>query len=297
MPILKNQNGPFFNEGKLYAVELWITDYGFDYQFREAHLIAKLNETIAEDAAVDTSNPTHVGNSEYCTETSAVFGPITDRVAVRFDSLRERTDFSDRASYSLPITFNGIFANRYDLSSPRLSKDQQLTNITAATAASKEHPIEWHGTMIGTTFITVQVPLTVSPNSDWIISVHLPDKDLLRVSPEQPMLEIFEKTAVPNRYLPLVKFVNNTATVTAEGTVDLAFYLFDPISNSAITDKNTKVYLKTYSGRLSKQVVQTVNGAGTVKLIAEYLEAGDEVKVSCGFKYFSGTDDCLITVV
>jgi hypothetical protein len=62
------------------------------------------------------------------------------------------------------------------------------------------------------------------------------------------------------------------------------------------TEHNAFVYLKTTAGVLNKQQVKTVGGKGKVRLIASHLEAGDIATVSCGFQYYSGTDDCVVTV-
>jgi hypothetical protein len=297
MKIITCPNEPFLNAKNLYAVELWITDYGFDYQLREAFPIEAVTDQLVEGAVPDTSNPRHLDNCLYKTEKSAVFGPITERIAVKFDDFRARPDFSDRAEYALAIDFLEEFNTKYNRASA-ISKEHQTFNVILATAPSKENPIDWFGRTVGNRFISIQVPLAGSPNDDWFIHTNLPDKDLLRVTPEQEILDVIEKDPTnPQRFLPIVKFNNTSASVAEDGTVDLAFQLINPITNSNITTTETKVYLKTTGGRLSKQVVQTVSGAGTVKFIPEYLSAGDTIKVSCGFKYFSGTDDCLITVV
>ena len=299
MKIITCPNNPFLNVGNLYAVELWITDYGFDYQLREAYPISVVSDShLTEGAVADTSNPHHLDNCVYKTETLAVFDPITERVAVQFDDLRSRSDFSDRAEYVLPINFLEKFENRFNVKSSTTPKEQQFFNVIQSTSASKEHPVDWYGRTIGSKFISVQIPLANSSNDDWFINISLPNNELLKVSPEQQIVDVVEKDlSNPQKLLPAVKFNTTSASVAEDSTVDLLFQLIDPITNSNITTTETKIYLKTTGGKLNKQVVQTVNGAGTVKFIPEYLSTGDSVKVSCGFKYFSGTDDCLITVV
>ena len=297
MKIITCPNNPFLDDNKLYAIELWVTDYGFDYQFRQAFTIASLTLPLPEGAMPDTANPQHLDNCAYKTEKVAVFGPITERIAVKFNDFRARSDFADSAEYALPIDFLDDFNLKFNFRSRNISKDHQLFNIIQTSSASKESPIDLYGRTVGSKFISIQVPFESSPNEDWFIHLNLPDKELLKVSPESQIIDVDGRGLVTHQFLPIVKFNNTTASVAEDGTVDLSFQLFDPITNSNITTTETKVYLKTTGGRLSKQVVQTVGGAGTVKFIPEYLSASDTIKVSCGFKYFSGTGDCLITIV
>ena len=96
---------------------------------------------------------------------------------------------------------------------------------------------------------------------------------------------------------PVVVFDTATVNVSSDGTVDLPFHLQDPDTDTAITNIEADIYITTKGGRVNKMVIPTVNGRGVVKFIPEYLSAGDVIKVSCGFKYFSGLSDCFVTVV
>jgi hypothetical protein len=96
--------------------------------------------------------------------------------------------------------------------------------------------------------------------------------------------------------MPKVAFKDKTATVDADGYVDLEFSLVTAKGLPLETEHNAFVYLKTTAGVLNKQQVKTVGGKGKVRLIASHLEAGDIATVSCGFQYYSGTDDCVVTV-
>ena len=94
---------------------------------------------------------------------------------------------------------------------------------------------------------------------------------------------------------PKVWFNTKTATVTPDGYVDISFYLGDS-SGTTITGHDADVYLDTTAGVLNKQKVTTQNGVGTVRLIASHLTSGEIAKVKCGFKFYTGTDDCVVTV-
>jgi hypothetical protein len=135
------------------------------------------------------------------------------------------------------------------------------------------------------------------PNNDWHIILNVVDKNLVRVTPEQELITAadLESPAFPHN--PRVVFDTTATTVSSTGTVDVAFHLYDPDSNSNITNVEADVYITAKGGRLNKTTVTTVNGVGTVTFVPEYLSAGDIIKISCGFKYFSGTSDCYITVV
>jgi hypothetical protein len=96
-------------------------------------------------------------------------------------------------------------------------------------------------------------------------------------------------------HMPKVWFKKNNATVKTNNFVDLEFYL-GTASGSPITGHDATVYIKTTGGQLNKTQVRTINGEGKVRLFTNYLEDGDDVTVSCGFQYYSGTDDCAVTI-
>lgn len=173
-----------------------------------------------------------------------------------------------------------------------------LTNMYAVTMGSKMHPVDmlWHHTQAVGRMISIIVPFANSPISDWSLVFKMPAPGLLKInSGEQTTIYAGGGRSFISTLYPGVKFKNSTATVTADGFVDLEFQLANP-DGTLITDRDATVYLKTNAGMLNKQVVTTKNGVGTVRLIASHLTTDDVAKVSCGFKFFSGTDDCMVTV-
>lgn len=307
MKILVCPNEPIAASNSFYAVDLFITDYGFDYQLREAIPKAQLIVELPEGAEPDPDSKHDISKAEYTTETVAVFGPITDRVEVRFDDFRSRADFHDYSAYVLPIKIlDGVWdwAKHPDANHPWIHKDyhndgglHKVYNATSVTLASKRHPYAEYHDQIGGRVLAVHVPLKNSPNSDWHINVNVPSVDLLRVTPSQELLTSNDIGSPVFPHNPVVVFDTSAVNVSADGTVDLPFHLEDPQTASAITTTEADIYITAKGGRLNKLVVPTVNGRGVVKFIPEYLSAGDTVKVSCGFKYFSGTSDCIVTVV
>lgn len=309
MKILVYPNPPIATSPTFYAVDLFITDYGFDYQLREAVTLASLTSVTLESGAVaDPSSKHDLSKAEYQTETVAVFGPITERIAVKFDEFRAREDFHDYAAYVLPIKLlDGVWdwAKDPKANHPWIRKEilgfterNSVYNITAATMSSKRRTYAAYNAVNGGRVISLQIPLKNSGNNDWQIEINVPSQDLLRVDPSQSVI-VNDGTlsTKPFAHHPYPKFDVETATVSATGTVDISFKLYDPDSNATITDISTDIYVTSKGGRLNKSVVTTVNGVGTVTFIPEYLAVGDIIKVSCGFKYFSGTSDCLVTVV
>jgi hypothetical protein len=308
MKILVAPNAPFATANIFYAIDIFITDYGFDYQLREAIPKTQLAGQLKSDATPDPTSKHGLDNVVYTTGTIDVFGPITDRVQVKFDDFRTRSDFHDYAAYVLPITIlDGVWdwAKNTSEIHPLIQKDQiinsnenKMFNATAATVSSKRHPYAEFHDKVGGRVIAVHVPLKNSPNSDWHIVVNAPHPDLLRVSPDtQEMISSNDINGPAFPHNPKVVFDTNAVNVSTDGTVDLPFHLRDPDTDTAITNVEADIYITSKGGRLNKLVVPTVNGRGVVKFIPEYLSTGDTIKVSCGFKYFSGTDDCLVTVV
>ena len=307
MKILVCPNEPIATANTFYAIDLFITDYGFDYQLREAIPKTQLAIELDPTATPDPDSKHAIEKAEYTTDTVAVFGPITDRVQVKFNDFRARADFHDYAAYVLPIKIlDGVWewAKHPDADHPWIHKDyhkdggqHKMYNATAVTLASKRHPYAEYHDQVGGRVLAVHVPLQNMPNNDWHIVLNVVDKSLVRVTPEQELMTASDLADPAFPHNPKVVFDTTTTTVSADGTVDLSFHLYDPDSNSNITDIQADVYITAKGGRLNKLVVPTVNGVGTVKFIPEYLSAGDTVKVSCGFKYFSGLSDCLVTVV
>jgi hypothetical protein len=144
--------------------------------------------------------------------------------------------------------------------------------------------------------IGIGIPFKDSNYSDWHIIVSTLDACLVNViSNDEVTLDVDSVGKFLSTTFGKVVFENETATVAPDGKVTLPFYLTNP-DGTPTTTNNATVYFKTTGGMLNKQQVATENGVGTVAFIASHLDAGDSVKVSVGFKYFSGTSDCIITV-
>lgn len=308
MKILVSPNDPISVANTFYAVDLFITDYGFDYQLREAIPKTQLVGQLNSSATPDPNSKHGLNKVVYTTGTIDVFEPITERVEVRFDDFRARADFHDYAAYVLPIKLlDGVWEWARDPATnhPWIKKDylndsgeHKIYNATAVTLSSKLHPYAQYHKTSGGRVVAVHVPLKNSPNSDWHIHINVPSADLIRVTPDQEVFTTttgFETSVFPHN--PVVVFDTATVNVSTDGTVDLPFHLQDPQTNTSITDIEADIYITAKGGRLNKLVIPTVNGRGVVKFIPEYLSVGDTIKVSCGFKYFSGTSDCIVTVV
>jgi hypothetical protein len=63
-----------------------------------------------------------------------------------------------------------------------------------------------------------------------------------------------------------------------------------------ITHHDAEVYLDSTAGFLRDRRVMTVDGAGSTVFKTDGMSSGTQVKIKVGFKYFSGTDDLLVSV-
>lgn len=294
MKIYSQPTDIFKESGLAWAIEVWPTETGFDYQLREAFNTQRITDGL-ETAFPTEDNKYNLNNAYFQTDNSTVFYPITERVSVNLADFQSRADYSDHSAYVLTIELLEEFRERYVGLIPT-GKLGQTYNIISSTIASKDHPFSAFKAAGGVRLLTLLVPFKESSLDDLILVASVTDPGLVKVNPPQEV--IVETNTTPGNFphLPKVYFRNNTASVSADGTVDLEFFLAHS-DKTPITDRDATVFLKTQGGRLNKLEIKTTNGVGVVKFIPEYLTAGDRIKVSCGFKYFSGTDDCLVTIV
>jgi hypothetical protein len=142
------------------------------------------------------------------------------------------------------------------------SVHKQPVNLFMMTSSSKMTGPQFHDNVSGLhPFINVLIPFKNSPFEDWMIG-----------------------------------FEQSQSTSSADGTVEICFYLSDA-DGQPITDHDAEVYLDTTGGVLSLYRVMTHGGKGRTLFRALDLQAGQSAKIKCGFKYFSGTDDCFVKVV
>lgn len=288
-----------------YAVELTTTSTGFTYKLRDVYVTANLEEAWAK-AATDginlpdgfptSSTPVYAKKDEF----SIYDNPAFSTQSVDFSEIQSLSDFSDHAVYMIytPRSANFVSVNPKNENTDSLNPEarwERMTNIYAKTLASKAHPYAYTNRVNGR-LISIGVPFSDSPFSDWNIIVSARDAELVEIkSGETPVIAPDQQGKYFHSTLPTVEFVTETATVAADDKVTLNFKLVNADGSDNTTESAT-IYLKTTAGILNKTQVVTQNGVGSVALIASHLASGDVAKVSCGFKYFSGAHDCIVTV-
>jgi RNase H-fold protein (predicted Holliday junction resolvase) len=291
-----------------FGLEVSVDESSITYQTYEAYDTIELKRQWNELAAglpttMDYSTqPTPDMTPAWTTDKFSVYASKSEPVTITFEALKEKNDFSDHAVYSIftPDSPNVILpmgATAFVNHGAGNKVAMPIHNIIAHSSVTKINPFVQSALNKNATMIAICVPFANSPTSDWDIMFGVHDESLIRVKTGQhletladPRLGMYITTT-----LPKVSFKTNTASVSADGIVDLEFFLCNG-AGAPITTHDATVYLKTSAGQLNKQQVVTSGGVGKVKLIASHLDAGDIAVVSCGFKYYTGTDDCTVTV-
>jgi hypothetical protein len=274
----------------------------------ETPMFAPMNMPLPDEKPLWTTDKFAVYEHTTVTHNDPVTGTVVishqESNSVEFDGITKLPDFSDHAVYqiytpdsplniveksSLPLTYSRQVANR--------SAVAVIHNSVAHTATSKLNPFAWANLGKNNAMIAIIVPLADMPPTDWDILVSVAEEGLARINATvQPVPLTVAKGMMLHTHMPKIFFTNKTAEVEADGYVDLEFYLGTAQGAPLDTEHNATVYLKTTAGVLNKQQVKTVEGKGKVRLLANHLGTGDAATVSCGFQYWSGTDDCVVTV-
>jgi hypothetical protein len=92
--------------------------------------------------------------------------------------------------------------------------------------------------------------------------------------------------------LPVVRFTPSVES--GEGLV-VNFRLEEP-DGQPVINHDAEIYLDSTAGFLRDRRVMTVDGAGSTVFKTDGLSSGTQVKIKVGFKYFSGTDDLVVSV-
>lgn len=214
---------------------------------------------------------------------------------INLESLRRRPDFGDHALFTIydQVCYNSAVVN------PNVFEN--VSNLYAATIATKMDAGTYHRSVMQLfPMAAIYVPLADSPISDWSIAVNCGDEDgAFNEITLGDGLDRLDGVSIPTTgellVFPVVKFSGTSAVIAPDGQVQVDFHL-EAADGSAITSTDADVYLDTTGGYLNKKRVRTSGGQGSVVLRADGLQPGDVVKIKCGFKHFSGTDDFMVTV-
>ncbi|TXH09443.1 MAG: hypothetical protein E6R03_16860 [Hyphomicrobiaceae bacterium] len=214
---------------------------------------------------------------------------------VNLDALRSRPDFGDHALFTI---YDQVCTNSAGVN-PNVFEN--VSNLYAATIATKMDPGAYHRSVVQLfPMAAIYVPLADSPVSDWAIAVNCgPEDDEFNEITLGDGLERLDGVSIPTTgellVFPVVKFSGSSAVIAPNGDVQVDFHL-EAADGSVITSTEADVYLDTTGGYLTKKRIRTSGGQGSVVFRAEGLQSGDVVKIKCGFKHFSGTDDFMVTV-
>jgi hypothetical protein len=214
---------------------------------------------------------------------------------VSLEALRSRPDFGDHALFTI---YDQVCTNSTGVN-PNVF--QNVSNLYAATIATKMDAGTYHSSVLQLfPMAAIYVPFADSPISDWAIAVNCgPEDGEMNEITLGDGLERLDGVSIPTTgellVFPVVKFSGSSAVIAPNNEVQVDFHL-EAADGSAITSTDADVYLDTIGGYLTKKRVRTSGGQGSVVLRAEGLQSGDVVKIKCGFKHFSGTDDFMVTV-
>lgn len=210
---------------------------------------------------------------------------------IDLESLRNRPDFGDHALYTI-----------YDRSSAggELVSEEvanSVCNLYAMTYASKVEASTYHR-LVTQIFplAVIYVPLASSPLSQWSIGVRVNESATVTASANLVKVPAVSLPgAGESSIFPLVRFDAATATVDADGQLEVPFHLTDA-SGAPLAQGDADVYLDATAGNLVQRRVRTVNGRGSAIFRPDGLPRGSLAKIKAGFKFFSGTDDCMVSI-
>jgi len=326
------QNLIQFQHSQLIALDIKFTDTGFQWTVFDAYKKSELQlewasladntVTARKVAGVRYPSPTdefawETETHRVYSQTSGVYPDVTAGISgeINWTDITNNEGFSDHAIFAIThpadqVTVRNLNVRYVQQTALNTRTSIPLYNLVANSQLHKKNPVAAMSLQKNSPMILISIPFAEMNPSDWNMMVALGDSDpgLVRISSGEQFTNVITDELGRIVYtMPKVYFTNKTATVSPDGYVDLPFYLGTPtdLNPSAktssehglpITDHNATIYLKTTAGHLNKQQVQTVNGVGTVRLIATHLVPGDTITVSCGFQYWSGSDDCVVTV-
>jgi hypothetical protein len=320
--------------GNPYGLEVSFDAEGFSYKVYNAYETAELQKfwmsMTTADFSINPNNPLNQ-NSAYgrweCPMPQTVPAWTTDKYSV-YDKLIDGTELpSGRIDYAdfkpttpapgVPSNFIAFHDHSvYSVASGDISTTAvsvrtvigftqstknrlrvPIYNLVADSNTTKLNPLAATARYGFGHMIVIAIPFADStPDQYEIILSCGSDPDLLKITSGETPTVTTEPIGNVCYRLPKIYFTEKTATVSPDGYVDLSVYIGDGNGALWTGNNNADVYLKTTGGYLSKTQFRTVNQKGTVRFVASHLVAGDEVTISCGFKYYSGTDDCVIKV-
>lgn len=218
--------------------------------------------------------------------------PIYQR-SIDLQSLQQHPEFSDHASFMLyaPV---GLMA-RYSTPDGFFT---QTPNLYVATLASKMDAQAYHASVLQSHPVGhILVPFKNSPIEDWTLGFNVFSPELVKVSKNIKVAPAITLALVRDETLPVVRFIGSRSVdVSTTGDVSVNFQLETP-EGVPITDRDAEIYLESTAGYLVARRITTVNGAGSTAFRPDGMVSGSAAKIKAGFKFFSGTDDLVVSVL
>jgi hypothetical protein len=202
-------------------------------------------------------------------------------------TLKALAEFGDHASFML------YAPKGWASEGARESLFEHTPNLYVATLASKMDAQAYHATVVQAHPIGhILVPFKTSELTDWLLGFNVFDPVLVKTQGDIDAEPCVTLALARMESLPVVRFMPSTES--DEGLI-VNFRLEEP-DGHPVTNHDAEIYLDSTAGFLRDRRVMTVDGAGSTVFKTDGLSSGTQVKIKVGFKYFSGTDDLVVSV-
>jgi len=281
---LGNKNPPF-------ALDVTLADTTLAFAVR-----AIMQREFVGDSTKDHPSGGKYFDQGLITEWRGDFGVMGEPVYQRtldLQTLTQHPEFGDHASFMLyaPV---GVMA-RYTTPDGFFT---QTPNLYVATLASKMDAQAYHASVLQSHPIgQILVPFKSSPLEDWSLGFNVFSPELVIASKNIEVIPSITLALVRDETLPVVRFVGSKVVeIAANGEVAVNFQL-ETADGTPITDRDAEIYLDSTAGYLVGRRITTVKGAGSTTFRPDGMVSGNTSKIKVGFKFFSGTDDLVVSVL
>jgi hypothetical protein len=275
---LTTKNTPF-------ALDVVLTGTVLSFQIRPV-----MQRSFVGDPQEEDANGYKFFDQSLITEWRGDWGVFEDGAYERtldLQTLKSHVEFGDHASFMLYApkgwASEGVLESLFD----------HTPNLYVATLASKMDAQAYHATVVQAHPIGhILVPFKTSELTDWLLGFNVFDPVLVKTQGDIDAEPCVTLALARMESLPVVRFMPSVET--DEGLF-VNFRLEEP-DGQPITHHDAEVYLDSTAGFLRDRRVMTVDGAGSTVFKTDGLSSGTQVKIKVGFKYFSGTDDLVVSV-
>lgn len=279
-----NKNPPF-------ALDVTLNETTLTFVVR-----AIMQSEYVGDPSQDHPNGGKYFDQKLITEWRGEFGVFGEPVYQRtldLQTFTQHPEFGDHASFMLyaPV---GVM-ERYTTPDGFFT---QTPNLYVATLASKMDAQTYHASVLQSHPIgQILVPFKSSPLEDWTLGFNVFSPELVKASKNIEVIPSITLALVRDETLPVVRFVGSKAVeIVANGEVAVNFQLETP-DGIPITDREAEIYLDSTAGYLVARRITTVKGVGSTTFRPDGLVSCNTSKIKVGFKFFSGTDDLVVSVL